>query len=117
MPVMLYFTGVFPSIICMETWSYMGLLTLNSFSNLYRSSDVITSTLIPAQQIFSGDLGRGVFMSYVCCRYRIEKDYTALKSKENEDQIELRVRTKISSLHGGKVRIDRCSVTIISLFT
>jgi len=34
-------------------------------------------------------------MKYECydsvCVYRLEKEYTALKSKENEDQIELRV--------------------------
>lgn len=29
--------------------------------------------------------------SYILYVYRLEKDYTALKSKENEEQIELRV--------------------------
>lgn len=33
-----------------------------------------------------------IIWMYFSCRFRIEKEYTALKSKENEDQIELRVK-------------------------
>lgn len=33
-----------------------------------------------------------IIWTYTFCRFRIEKEYTALKSKENEDQIELRVK-------------------------
>lgn len=33
-----------------------------------------------------------IIWTYFSCRFRIEKEYTALKSKENEDQIELRVK-------------------------